>query len=181
VSSARSRITRRADGAGFCQSLTSGDQDFPTVDSKAQYFPAVKLRRMSCKHSRNVITGLSAGSAVLTSQANIANTVASFFPTACSSDNYDADFRATKGRAQTFPLNSTPRVAESYDVIFTMDDVIAGLDCGRSTCPGLMVSITKCCHSFHPQARSFGCLHTTACGRRAWCRMPAKKLPSSLF
>jgi hypothetical protein len=44
-----------------------------------------------------------------------------------------------------------------------------------------MVSVTKCCRTFHSQASSFCCPYTTVCGRRAWCRMPGKELPSSLF
>jgi hypothetical protein len=95
-----------------------------------------KLRRMLGKYSRTITPGLSAGGAVLTSQADVANIIASFFSTLCSSDYYDPDFRATKNSAETFPLNFTPRVAEAYDIITTDDELLATSYRCRNTSPG---------------------------------------------
>jgi hypothetical protein len=58
---------------------------------------------MSGKYSRTIILGLSAGGAVLTSQADIANTIASSFSTVCSSDNRDPDLRAIKTAQRSSP------------------------------------------------------------------------------
>jgi hypothetical protein len=41
-----------------------------------------------------------------------------------------------RNSAEIFPLNFTPRVAEAYDAIFTMDELLAALDRCRSTSPG---------------------------------------------
>jgi hypothetical protein len=75
-----------------------------------------RLRRMSGKYSRTIVPGLSA---FLTSQADIANTIASSFSTVCSSVNYNPDFRAIKNSAE----------------IFTMDKLLAALDRSRNTSP----------------------------------------------
>jgi hypothetical protein len=140
-----------------------------------------KLRRMSGKYSRAIIPGLSADGAVLTSQANTANTIASSFSTVCSSDNYDPDFRAIKNNAESISLSFNPRVAEAYDTIFTVDRLLVHQTAAATRPLAPMVSVTKCCRTFPSQASSFCYPYTTVCGWRAWCRMAGNELPSSLF
>jgi hypothetical protein len=133
---------------------------------------------MSSKYSRTIVPGLSAGSAVLTSQADIANTVESFFPTACSSDNYDSEFSAIKDSAETFPHNFTPHVAEAYNAAFSMDELLAALDRGRNTSPG-PDGIRNNTHS--PSTRRQGVSALSIQQDMDGERMPIKKLSSSLF
>jgi potassium voltage-gated channel Eag-related subfamily H protein 8 len=83
-----------------------------------------------------IIPSLSAGHAVLTSQADIANTMASCSATVCSSDNYGPDFGAIKNKADTLSLNFTPLMAKACDAIFTMDELLAALDRCRNTSSG---------------------------------------------
>jgi hypothetical protein len=91
---------------------------------------------MSDKYTRTIIPCCSAGGVVHTSQADMANTTASSFPTACSSHNYDLEFRAIKNNAESFLLNFTLRVAEAYDTLFTTDELLAALDRCCSTTAG---------------------------------------------
>jgi hypothetical protein len=90
---------------------------------------------MSGKYSRTIITGFCSGDAVLTSQTDIAGTIASSFWRVCNSDNYDPDFIAFKNSAETFPHNFSPRVAEAYDAIFTVNELLAALDRCRNKSP----------------------------------------------
>jgi hypothetical protein len=57
-----------------------------------------------------------------------------------------------------------------------MVEFLAALDAVATRLLTPMVSITKCAYTLHSQAWSFCCPYTTAYGRRAWCRMPGKKL-----
>jgi hypothetical protein len=95
-----------------------------------------KLWRMSDKCNRTTIPGISVGGATTTSQADIANTIASCFSTICSSDNDFPSFKVIKYNADTLPLDFTPRVAESYNAIFSMDELLAALDRCRNTSTG---------------------------------------------
>jgi hypothetical protein len=60
---------------------------------------------MSGKYSRIVIPGMSVGGAIITFQANIANTITFCFPVVCSSESYNSGFKVIKDSAETFPLN----------------------------------------------------------------------------
>jgi hypothetical protein len=61
-----------------------------------------KLRRMSGKFNRTTTPGISVGGVTITSQADIANTIASCFSTICNSDNYDPSFKVIKDSAPQF-------------------------------------------------------------------------------
>jgi hypothetical protein len=95
-----------------------------------------KLRGISGKYRRTVITSLSAAGAFLTSQADITVIIASSFSTVCRSDCYDPDFRAIRNNAETLPLNFTPCVAEAYVAILTKDELLTALNSCRNTSPG---------------------------------------------
>jgi hypothetical protein len=58
-----------------------------------------KLRHMS---SRAIAPGVSAGGAIITSQADVANTKVPPFSAVRSSENYDRRFRLIKENAETF-------------------------------------------------------------------------------
>jgi hypothetical protein len=70
---------------------------------------------MSGKCSRTLIPGISVGGAFITSQADIANTIASSFLMVFSSDNYDPCFIVIRDSAETFPLSFTHHVTEAYN------------------------------------------------------------------
>jgi hypothetical protein len=143
-----------------------------------------KLRCMSGECNRTLIPGISVGGTVITSQADIANTIAPSFSLVCSSDNYGPCFRAIKNSAETLRLNFTPRSTESYNTpsvwttrnfhLWTPWWCISRALCSErhhnaaaSRPPASMVSTTKCSLSFHPQVRSLYCPFTIEYGQRA--------------
>jgi potassium voltage-gated channel Eag-related subfamily H protein 8 len=95
-----------------------------------------QLRCMSGKCNRTLIPGISVGGTVITSQADIANTIASSYSLVCSSDNYDPYFSAIKNSAETLPLNFTPRSTEPHNASFNMDKLLAALERCSNTSPG---------------------------------------------
>jgi hypothetical protein len=136
---------------------------------------------MSGRYNRTILPGLSAGGAVLTSQADVANTNACSFSTVCSSVNYGPDIRAVETAQRpslsVFLLVLLKLVTPSSPWAYFLLHLTAAAT--RPMAP--IVSISKCSQTFHSQARSFCYPHTTAYGRRAWCQMPGKNLSSSLF
>jgi hypothetical protein len=74
--------------------------------------------------------------AIITPQADTANTIASFFSLVCSSDNYDSSFSVIKDSAETLPLNFTLCVTEPYNTTFSMDKLLAALELCCSMSPG---------------------------------------------
>jgi hypothetical protein len=91
---------------------------------------------MSGKCNRTLIPGISVGGAVITSQADIANTIVSSFSLVCSSENYDPCLGAIKNSTETLRLNFTPRRTEAYNTTNSMDELLAALERCRNTSPG---------------------------------------------
>jgi hypothetical protein len=84
---------------------------------------------MSGKYSQTTIPGFSVGVTTLTSK-QIANNIVRSYP------NCNTDFRSIKDSAETFLLCFTPRAVGAFDVIFTVDKLLAALDRCRNTFPG---------------------------------------------
>jgi hypothetical protein len=87
-----------------------------------------KLERMSGKCIWNLICYISVDSAVIMSQADIGNTVASSFSLVCNSGNCDPCFRAIKNSAETLPLSFTPHIIRAYNIIFSMNEILTALE-----------------------------------------------------
>jgi hypothetical protein len=129
---------------------------------------------MSGKYSRTFIPDKSAGGAIISSQADIAKTIASSSSMVCNSENYDHGFRVIKENAEAFSLNLTRRVAEAYNTTFSMNELLAALERCRNRSAGPGGTHNEML-SHHPQAGSFCCPYTIVHGRRGRCLMPGKK------
>jgi hypothetical protein len=90
------------------------------------------LRRMSGKYIRPIISGGSVGGTVITVQGDGANMLAPSFSTVCSSNNHGPGFRAIKDMAETTHFNLTARVAEDFNAICSLDELLAPLDRWRN-------------------------------------------------
>lgn len=131
---------------------------------------------MTGKCIRTVTPCISVGSAVITSQAYIANTTTSSFSSVCSSDVSDSCFRAIQNKTETRSLSFTTRTTEAYNTTFNTDQHFAALGCCCNRPPAPTSSITKCSLSSHLQAGSFCRPRTIAYVQRATYQMLGQKL-----
>jgi hypothetical protein len=111
-----------------------------------------KLQHMFGKCNWTSTHGISVGSAVLTSEANFTD-IFSSFSSICSSDN---SFRTVKDHTETLSFNFFFLFTDVYNASFSVGELLTVLQhcCNMSIAP---TSITKCCVTFHPQARGFCC------------------------
>jgi hypothetical protein len=86
-----------------------------------------RLWCISGKCNRISKSGISAGGAVITSQADITNTLTSCFICTCIYHDYEPSFRVLKEDTKTLPLTFSSCVSKTYNTPFIMNKLLAAL------------------------------------------------------
>jgi hypothetical protein len=97
-----------------------------------------KIRKISGKHTDNTITALiNPENHEVTSDAKkISNILAKHFQTVTSNSNYDPKFLSIKQEAESTIINTDGGSGETYNQLFSLDELEAALISSKRSSPG---------------------------------------------
>lgn len=116
------------------------------------------------KCNQTSIPGIFSGGDTVTSQVDIANKFAAHFNSVCSSDSYNPAFKCLKDKAEALLLMFSSWLAEPYNDLFSMDELLAALDSCRNMSPGPDGIHNEMLTHLPPLGKDFYCLCITVYG-----------------